>query len=342
MYLANVPSGRIAGALNIRTAPDIDMDAYAEQALAFMYPKLDEGNSLVNFVLELKDFKDVVKYLSGNVNQKLTLLNSLTGIRKKDHTFKRLSKMYLSYSFGWRPLYQDVVSLVDSLTAFTKRLNELVKRANTPQQRYWGQWISGSESADSTYSATNGTNEGIGAAGIGLGGQRVRARSILRGSSGIRFHATLRYRYPLPESLTAVGGRLKAFLDVLGVNANPAILWNAIPFTFIVDWFVNVSAYLERLRVDNIDFKTEITDFCTSAKFERTIEYQHQNVQSTYSDTPVQQTGPWTTTDICVKTFYERKLGLPNYLTALQSSGLNIREFSLTAALLGANIKRKR
>lgn len=335
---------RFTAACDSVTTPltTVQWAALSSTALNSMLPSLSGDNSLVNFLLELKDFKQVVKYMSGNVSKKLTLLNSLTGIRKGDKTLQRLSKMYLSYSFGWRPLYNDLVSFFESIVGFQRRLEELVKRANTPQQRYWGQWVSGSEQAQSTHSSSNGTNEGLGAAGAGLGQQRVRARAVLRATEGIRFHATLRYAYPLPPELSAVGGRLKALLDVLGVNANPATLWNAIPFSFIVDWLANVSGYLDRLRVDNIHFLTEIRDFCVSAKYTRTIEYQHQNVYSTYSDSPVMVTEPWKTTDTCKKVFYERKIGLPNYLTALQTSGLNPREFSLTAALMGANIKRLR
>lgn len=335
---------RFAAACDSVTSPlsTIQWASLSSTALNNMLPSLSGDNSLVNFVLELKDFKQVVRYLSGNVSKKLTALNALTGIRKGDKTLQRLSKMYLSYSFGWRPLYRDLVSFFESITGFQRRLEELIKRANTPQQRYWGTWVAGTEQSTVTHSSSGGSNEGLGAAGAGVGQQRVRARTILRETQGVRFHATLRYAYPLPPELTAVGGRLKAFLDVLGVNGNPAILWNAIPFTFIVDWLVNVSGYLERLRVDNIHFVTEIRDFCASAKYSRIVEYQHQNVYSTYSDSPVMVTEPWKATDSCVKTYYERKIGLPNYLTSLQTSGLNPREFSLTAALLGANINRRR
>lgn len=307
-------------------------------ALSTMLPTFHSQNSLVNFILELKDFKSVAKYIwTDKISKKLGILQALTGIRKSDKTLKQLSKLYLSYSFGWRPLFSDLVSFLQTVTGFVTRYKELVQRAGRPQQSYWGTWVAGSDSLESVY-YTNGTGDGPTDGWIGYNRGRFRLRCIREASQGIRFHATVRYRYAIPPELLEAGGKAKAWLDVLGVSGNPAILWNAIPFSFIVDWVVNVSKYLDRLRVDNIHFKTEILDFCTSARVERRVRLDMGAVQQ-QPGTGLLYEEPFWTTDRCSKVVYERRLGLPNFLTAIQTSGLNVREFSLAGALVSANRK---
>lgn len=319
-------------------------NALAAQALNTMLPSFADGNSYINYLLELKDFKDVMGKLTRIIEPKLDAATRvINALRKKKSPRQKpmewLSKRYLEYQFGWKPLYKDLVSFFTTSRRFLLRYEEIVKRATIPQQRYWGTWISGTETADQT-TYTN-TGDGIGASGLGYSQAKVVPRVIRRGSPGVRFHATVRYRYPLPEALAGVGGKLKAYLDLIGVNANPAVLWNAIPFSFVVDWFVNVSGFLNRLRVENIHFQTEILDFCTSAKVEATVDYTVQAYQSTYADPPVGYWGPEIVMDTCKRSVYERRLGLPNFLTAFQTSGLNQREFLLTGALAGARSRRR-
>jgi hypothetical protein len=323
----------------LATLASVQWAALSATALQAMLPTFHGQNSLANFVLELKDFKNVVKYLYGDLHSKISLLQAITGFRRKDSTLKVLSKSYLSYQFGWKPLLNDVVTFVKSIVNFTDHYDELMQRAGSDQQSYWGTWITGTAANEVIY-YSNGVGEGpTGGWSPAVFAARCRARVVMESTPGIRYHATVRYRYEMPSVLRSAIGEIKSFLDVLGVAVgNPAVLWNAIPFTFIVDWIVNVSSYLDRLRVDNIDFKTEILDFCHSAKLERTISFQL--ALENWHEQGVTIPLGFVTTDRCVKTVYERKLGIPNYLTAIQTSGLNPREFSLAGALLATRLKK--
>jgi len=302
-----------------------------------MLPSFHSGNSLVNFLLELKDFKSVVKYMTGGLSKKFTLMKALIGFERSEKPLKNLSRAYLSYSFGWRPLFNDIVAFIQTISGFEARYRELMQREGKPQQSYWGTWISGTNSPETVY-YTNGVGDGPLGSWVGTFLGKYRVKVIQEATEGIRYYATVRYRYQMPEELRSAMGKLKAFLDLLGVARNPAILWNAIPFSFIVDWIVNVSGYLERLRADNISFKTEILDFCHSAKIQRNIRMDMAGED--YKWTTGYTSWPFGYTDICQKSVYERKLGIPNYLTAIQTSGLNPREFSLAGALLNANSKK--
>lgn len=327
-----------AGCDNVNlTLASVQWASLSATALSTMLPSFHSDNSLVNFLLELKDFKSVVKYAFGNVSKKLTLMESLIGFKRSNSTLKNLSRSYLSYSFGWKPLLNDLVSFIQTISGFEARYRELMQRSGIPQQSYWGTTIAGTSAPDTVY-YTNGAGDGPNGGWVGTFLGRYQVRVIQEATEGVRYHATVRYRYQMPDELRSAMGKLKAFLDLLGVARNPAILWNAIPFSFIVDWIVNVNGYLERLRADNISFKTEILDFCHSARIERGIrlEMAGNNYLYTSGYMPL----AYQTVDHCRKVVYERKLGLPNFLTAIQTSGLNPREFSLGGALVGARSKR--
>jgi len=335
---ANRYSNFIGGVNNASVSiASVQWDSLGQTALQSMLPSFHTKNSLVNFVLELKDFKSVVKYMAGGLKKRLSAMEALLGFKRSDKPLKKLSKSYLSYSFGWRPLFSDLVAFVETISKFNDRYRELMQREGAPQQSYWGTWIAGTATGESTY-YNNGTGDGPNGGWIGPFLGKYRFKVVQAASQGIRYHATVRYRYQAPDELRSIGGKVKAFLDLLGVARNPAILWNAIPFSFIVDWFVNVSGYLERFRLDNIQFKTEILDFCHSARFERKIDclMAGENYDSTLGYIPLS----WQVIDSCRKVVYERKVGYPNFLTAIQTSGLSLREFSLGGALLNARTKK--
>lgn len=313
----------------------VQWDALSSTALTTMLPSFAAGNSYINYVLEMKDFIKVGKRLTQGLMTTWDTIAALLGFRRSDKPLAKLAKSYLSYSFAWGPFYRDLVSFIKTTNAFIKRYDELIRRADTPQQSYWGTTITGTASSESLHSfGSDGPTGGW----VGPFSGKYYWKVVLEASKGIRYSATVRYRYPIPEGLRSNVGKLKALLDTLGVSLNPAIIWNAIPFSFVVDWIINFNRLFSAMRVDNVDFKTEILDFCHSVKYERTIRMDMGG--NTYNYQQGYLLLGNSTTDYCRKSVYERRVGLPNYLGAVQTSGLNIREISLAGALLGANAKR--
>jgi hypothetical protein len=127
-------------------------------------------------------------------------------------------------------------------------------------------------------------------------------------------------------------------LDTLRFRRDPSIIWNAIPFTFVVDWFVNVANYLEQFAVDNLGIKVEIVDFCSSVKQSIRADSYMAHWENTGSG-PF-RIGAERQYQSAALTAYERRTMLPNLGHALTLSGLSVNEAYLSAALIGANIKR--
>lgn len=315
----------------------VQWSSLAAQALDTMLPSFHSKSNMVNFFLELRDFKRIFKYTQGRLIGKANALEAIGGFNRLDRPFKKLSKSYLSYQFGWRPLFNDIVSAIQVVSGFHQKFWRYIQENQKPQQSYYGVWIPGTESGETIHWSNSSGNGPVGG-WYGPWAPKASLRVVLEKSQGVRYHATCRYRYQIPDELRTAAGKTKAFLDALGVSQNPATIWNAIPYTFLIDWVVNVGSYLDRLRVDNVPIKTEILDFCHSARVERAVRYEVA-VDSYKDPGGGVIPGAFQVTDRATKIKYERKLGIPDFRLAIQTSGLNPRELLLGGALVGANRK---
>jgi hypothetical protein len=123
-----------------------------------------------------------------------------------------------------------------------------------------------------------------------------------------------------------------SLLDVLGIQVNPQILWNAIPWSFAIDWVIGVNQWLGKLAFGNMTPVTIIHRYCWSIKFVRRIQcFVHMSENNPYDSGPVLSR----TAD---EEFYMRMPHQPNLALALQTSGLNPKEFSYIGALIGARL----
>jgi hypothetical protein len=146
------------------------------------------------------------------------------------------------------------------------------------------------------------------------------------------YHCTVAYRFFAPE-MNSFLGRIAQFLDVLGAGRDPAIIWNAIPFTFVVDWFLNVGDFLHSQRVDNFPFTVYLDGFCESmsAKISRTITFE------TETDLGGQPMQVRESLDV-----YDRRLCVPYAYNDIEiSKGLNVRKVLLSASLIFQQYSRR-
>jgi hypothetical protein len=137
-----------------------------------------------------------------------------------------------------------------------------------------------------------------------------------------KFHATMVYSYTLP-TIMGPYRELLGLLDGLGINLNPAIIWNAIPWSFVVDWFIGISRWLNQFQVRNIEPVVQIHGFCYSLHAKRVVQ------------TTVSSTAYAGQVMAISEEAYERNVGLDQaaITSAFRTSGLNPKEFSLSAAL---------
>lgn len=257
-----------------------DVDDFATLAKNAMLPSLNDGSSIVNFLIELRDFKHLASTLFGTLGAMQRRLPSIYdgwqilwdafGQNPWHSKPRRGASAYLSYKLAWQPFVNDCIKLLTKMFDFKAKLKDYERRAKQRQQRYYGKTFK--------VEPPGGLFEADWTNWVPLSHYAVQYRSRRQetGVNEIRLTAVMRYRYHLPAEFSALVNHLEGYLDILGINGNPAIIWNAIPFTFVVDWFCNVGGFLETLRVDNVQAVTTVTEMSVSQRSERNYEESYQ------------------------------------------------------------------
>lgn len=302
-----------------------DWNLLKQRALNALLPQINSSTSLPNMLYELKDMR-TLKRSNKRIHQGIDALNRLRGLgnavfkgREARKTLRSLlrsvSDSYLQTSFNLAPLLRDIAALRGGLGSLLHEIETLKDRANTPQKRHYRCRLTGPYLAeDTTLSLT--VNPSLYLLESGLTASRSVRYSVCE------FTATIDYSYLLPSmSDTELG--VRALLDKLGVNLNPSIIWNALPWSFVVDWVFGVSRWLDQYKVRMLEPTIRISGFCCAAHVTRVTECYLRRAQ---------YAGPVSTV---VEEVYERKVGLnqAEVTSSIQSSGLNLKELSLSAAL---------
>jgi hypothetical protein len=323
------------------TEPDINWTELSAQAFQAMRPSMNGNFSLINFLLELKDFKHQAKLIMASLASRQKFVENLLnakgiwtlamGSSLSGTPLKRWSQRYLAVEFGYKPFVNDVLNLLARLTDFHKKFNELVKRAGTPQSRHWSSGLlPGTQASGSIYRQAD-----VGPPGgsVGFFTPYARMRIRIGEDSGIVYHASMRFKYTMPSDALSAAGQVKGLLDTLGIRPNPAIVWNAIPYTFLIDWVINVGKILDRMSVDNLNFPVEIMEFCHSAKRQKSAT---MTCQLNGMNLGVEYFGPEATLITVTKSTYRRSVGMPSLYGTLLTSGLSPSQYLLSGALLGS------
>lgn len=352
---ASIAANREAGLI-------VDPDTWkgkASDALESMKPSLTANNSLVNFLIELRDFKNIGGKLvtlfkqikSGravtapgrDAQAQLTkdaaweAFTSFFGNKPWNHKRpknKRASDAWLQWRLAWAPFVSDVQKLTAGILSFERDVRSFLNREGKQQQRYWGSSIPNPYIGEVVATGTYIPPELYYINNLDVQwGWQIEEQLL----ADPRFNATMRYRYLLTAEVREAARTLNGFLDRLGINGNPAILWNAIPFTFVVDWFVNIGGYLNKLRVDNVRPTTEISDFCSSVKAERKVRIVMWGriLGSSGSGTNYSAITPFTAME-ALSSYYQRRAEMPA-LTLTYGAGLTPTRLITALSLLNSN-----
>jgi hypothetical protein len=193
--------------------------------------------SVPNFVYELKDLPEMIRDIGKiKLYAKRFYYRNKPGGHWKPVGSKDIANHYLSGVMGWSPLISDIRKLLDFQAKVTKRMRELDRLFNDNKGLHrkvhspsWVQVLSDTRSVtvDSSLSV--------------LTTCRVDRITRVEKWGSTRWSATalplVKYNDKQLHSL--------ALSLVLGLNANPKALWDALPWSWMIDWFVNVGTYLQ-------------------------------------------------------------------------------------------------
>jgi len=91
-------------------------------------------------------------------------------------------------------------------------------------------------------------------------------------SVGARFNRTLRYHYTAPE-FQGWMSRIKQFVDAFGI-LDPAAIWDVIPWSFVLDWFIKIGPWLHNNRPRLFSAGYHVLDYCESIKRVDTVNWR--------------------------------------------------------------------
>jgi hypothetical protein len=313
------------------------LDDLNSTAMRVMLPAIKEEMSLVNSVIELKDFRSMIRLglsAANNLNKVVPTVRAwLTKATRDDGSLRTLSRLgasgFLQWEFAFAPLLSDIAAFQAALLRTEKRMNDLITRAGRPQVRHFTyKWVEfpdvKEEQSNPGFGFPKWENQTV--------GLYDSSRQVIYEPTV--FHAQVRYNYYF-SNYQLEHARVLSLLDSLGINLNPAIIWNAIPWSFVVDWVIGVNRWLDTAKVQNMEPLINIRDYLWSVKRSRKIRVSRGIVKSYYGLVPGQQVPLAEVTE----TAYRRQYGMPSWVS-LTASGLSPKELSLGAALVIARKRR--
>jgi hypothetical protein len=277
-----------------------------------MQPRFETEVQLLNFIYELKDFKQIARHFMRFESSKLGV--QLHQFWKKlrrvsSHTSKtKLAGKTLSgltrtaaearlvNEFAIKPLISDISAMFTTIASVLERL----------QQEFAGKGV--------LHSFRHYT-EDIHNTKVGSYGTRYYSPRYLGVEDAARFTATMQYSYRY--KLRKGWDLMKA---ALGLEFTAEVLWNMIPFSFLVDYVYKIGDALHRMRLDpNVDMR--LLQYCESilhtTKAGYLIDRAHPTLKAFYS--PYEESEE-DTTPILVSGYerkaYRRRVVSPNVGTA--------------------------
>lgn len=246
--------------------------AMSQSLMTRMLPKVNDGTSLINFILELKDLRRMFNFKSLEKLKRMyddslksgDIMRRWLRQRKNDVSIKDVSDDFLNYKFGWAPFIGDLLAMLKALRGLNKRLDYLVNNTHRKLKRFasvdlphadFPTWAPGSVSMNAAFGrAVSGTSDVC-----------VYTRSA-RWVYKPRYTMSLTYSYTLPR-VSEVRRKIRAYLDAFGVRMDPSIVWNAIPFSFVIDWVVDVGNWLRQFSPNDLGMEIAILDASHSLKW---------------------------------------------------------------------------
>jgi hypothetical protein len=274
------------------------LQSWALQAHQAFADQVPPTVSLANFMYELKDLKGMIPKIESGI-------------------VRTVSSNFLAFNFGVAPFVGDVKNILSLADTVNKRLKYLKDTLGIPQKLKFDRTIpEDSWNGTAVFQVTPSPN--VPFEGVSFEWRRV-------GYQG-KFHASATLLQNL-EGLDTQLGTMKAFAAAAGFNNPAAIVWEAIPYSFVVDWFFRFGKQLDYLAVQPFGGEWSLSNVGYSLK--ESWQYElWQVVNHQYSNN--------------VKTFlgsvaiqrYLRLPGLPVGSSVMTDGSLTPKQLALGLALL--------
>jgi hypothetical protein len=208
--------------------------------------------SIPNFLLDIEDLTKIYKQWKEHLSVAKNLARA-AGIDRRSKS-RSVAGVHLGYKFGWKPTVGDIHDMIEGvihlrakLAAFNAQLGKIIQSSTVMEH--------GTTAVSGTY--------------------RIPGSALATWHGTVRRECRAFIAYG-PQPLAVMGPMdmvLRGLLDSLGFELNPRIIWDAIPFSFVIDWFFGVGSWLQRFRVDALELPITLVDAFLQYKETVNIEW---------------------------------------------------------------------
>jgi hypothetical protein len=255
--------------------------------------------SLANFLYELKDMKSMIPSIS------------------KSGVSKTVANNFLAWKFGVQPFVSDMKAIVNLLPAVDKRIKHLLQQQGKASSLSFNRTVVFDTPFSFTRSYVDPSNS-------------FRGLDVVftRRSAKAEFHIGAKLFQDL-DDLEGALTTMKALAASAGLNRPIRVLWNAIPYSFVVDWFFHVGKVLDQLQVQPFGGTYNVSDVGYSVRSEA-IYTVDQVTETAVTGLP-RQVSPLGTVSIRA---YSRRGGYPATSLLIANQLLSPEQQMLALAML--------
>jgi len=249
-----------------------DITYYGTRAIAATVPNKPAAN--VNLLLGSLIFEELPK-----------LIGTIPGLLDRASVLHTAGSNYLNVQFGWLPLLSDLTSIANAVINSDRILKQFARDSGRVVRRRFA--FDPIVETSSSFLNGGGTWLGI-TGGEGITGGRTNGEGYLEESkvTQIAFSGAYTYHLPVSKDMLGKSARFAALAQkLLGVKMTPDVVWQLAPWSWLVDWKLNIGdaisansalsedglvlkyGYLMRTvvsqrkySVTNMNFKNSVTD----------------------------------------------------------------------------------
>jgi hypothetical protein len=193
-----------------------------------MQPRIEGEMELLNFLFELADVKQLLTHAYELIFKLKSKVRQLKRMKKQPSISLAVSNLGLEYNLAISPMIMDLkaiwVNIASTLDALQDRFINDGQHSNT---RHYSELL-----FDDDYRSAGRTNSYY----IKTGMRNLTV-----------FNATLDFKYAYKRR-----SRVDFAKRFWNLNLTPEVFWNAIPFSFVLDYFVKIGKaihYMSRMKI---------------------------------------------------------------------------------------------
>jgi hypothetical protein len=225
-----------------------DIGSAQRTAWGIMQPRFEGDISMFNFIVELKDFRSLARFLMNKPVKKLSNMFRRWKSSPKFDLTKPAAELHLANEFALKPLMSDIYTILSQMKQTVDDAQKKFSDAGTERNsRHYSEVFQISEN-----NIMNAYQ------------QKQDPQYMIGDAEQLKFTATMEYSYEYN-----VRNSLDAILRYYGFYPDLEAIWNAIPFSFLVDYVVQIG---KALAINSRDKNVLLTlsQYCESIHSERT------------------------------------------------------------------------